>query len=1660
MAGGGTPADCTSGFALAPGASCNLSLSFTPQSVGALTGSAVLTDNALNAPAASQSMVLTGTGSGTAPVITSAASATFYVGTPGSFPVTGTGTPAPAFSAAGTLPADVTFNATTGLLSGTPAAGDVGVYTVTITASNGVTPAAAQSFTLTIVAASQAPVISSAASTTFYVGAAGSFPVTASGTPAPAFSETGALPAGVSFSAAGVLSGTPAANASGSYPISITASNGVLPNAVQSFTLTVAPAVSYTLAAAFGSVNVCGGGTGTPGPCSQSVTLNYSVGTATTFGGISVLTQGAANQDFQLGSGSTCVGQVGAGSSCGVNVTFAPLWPGWRQGAVTLTDGSGNVLASTLVQGLGEGPAVAFGPGVQTAVAASGLSSPAGMALDGAGDVFIADAGNSRVVEVTAGGVQTAVAASGLSSPAGVAVDGAGDVYIADTGNSRVVEVTAGGVQTAVAASGLSSPAGVAVDGAGDVYIADTGNSRVVEVTPGGVQTVVAASGLSSPAGVAVDGAGDVYIADTGNSRVVEVTAGGVQTTLGSGLSGPAGVALDGAGDVYIADTGNSRVVEVTAGGAQTVVAASGLSGPAGVALDGAGDVWIADAGNSRVVEEQRGPAPALGFAATAVGSTSSDSPQAVTVQNIGNQVLSAVAPGLSVGGNFAQVAGGGTPADCTSGFALAPGASCNLSLSFTPQSVGALTGSAVLTDNALNAPAASQSMVLTGTGSGTAPVITSAASATFYVGTPGSFPVTGTGTPAPAFSAAGTLPADVTFNATTGLLSGTPAAGDVGVYTVTITASNGVTPAAAQSFTLTIVAASQAPVISSAASTTFYVGAAGSFPVTASGTPAPAFSETGALPAGVSFSAAGVLSGTPAANASGSYPISITASNGVLPNAVQSFTLTVAPAVSYTLAAAFGSVNVCGGGTGTPGPCSQSVTLNYSVGTATTFGGISVLTQGAANQDFQLGSGSTCVGQVGAGSSCGVNVTFAPLWPGWRQGAVTLTDGSGNVLASTLVQGLGEGPAVAFGPGVQTAVAASGLSSPAGMALDGAGDVFIADAGNSRVVEVTAGGVQTAVAASGLSSPAGVAVDGAGDVYIADTGNSRVVEVTAGGVQTAVAASGLSSPAGVAVDGAGDVYIADTGNSRVVEVTPGGVQTVVAASGLSSPAGVAVDGAGDVYIADTGNSRVVEVTAGGVQTTLGSGLSGPAGVALDGAGDVYIADTGNSRVVEVTAGGAQTVVAASGLSGPAGVALDGAGDVWIADAGNSRVVEEQRGPAPALGFAATAVGSTSSDSPQAVTVQNIGNQVLSAVAPGLSVGGNFAQVAGGGTPADCTSGFALAPGASCNLSLSFTPQSVGALTGSAVLTDNALNAPAASQSMVLTGTGKAATTTTTLSATPNSAALGEPVILTATLIGNPNPTGTVTFTNGSTVIGSITLSGSAVATLSTAALPLGTNNLKASYTGNGVYSPSTSNTVAETIMPSAGPPTVVSVSPTSGSGLQQTFTAVYSDPNGVGDLSSVRVLINSSITGVNACYVFYYPLVNALYMENDADNGTVGPLTPGSASSISNSQCTLSGAGTSVSSSGNTLTVKFALTFASTFSALKNIYLSSNSLTATSGWVPMGSWSPISGGPPHRGFPFAIIRNGSNTDIHGRLRRSEWYPRPVECSNPVQYGR
>jgi hypothetical protein len=149
--------------------------------------------------------------------------------------------------------------------------------------------------------------------------------------------------------------------------------------------------------------------------------------------------------------------------------------------------------------------------------------------------------------------------------------------------------------------------------------------------------------------------------------------------------------------------------------------------------------------------------------------------------------------------------------------------------------------------------------------------------------------------------------------------------------------------------------------------------------------------------------------------------------------------------------------------------------------------------------------------------------------------------------------------------------------------------------------------------------------------------------------------------------------------------------------------------------------------------------------------------------------------------------------------------------------------------------------------------------------------------------------------------------------------------------------------------------------------------------------------------------------------IPGGGPPTIVSLSPTSGSGLSVTFQATYGDPDGLGDLHLVYLMVNSSTGGANACWVYYYPPTNSLYLRNDGGTAFLGPVTLGTTGAkLTNSQCTLDAGASSVATSGNQLTLNAALTFSATFTGQKNVYMSVTGFSGST--VPFtleGTWTP-----------------------------------------------
>ena len=150
--------------------------------------------------------------------------------------------------------------------------------------------------------------------------------------------------------------------------------------------------------------------------------------------------------------------------------------------------------------------------------------------------------------------------------------------------------------------------------------------------------------------------------------------------------------------------------------------------------------------------------------------------------------------------------------------------------------------------------------------------------------------------------------------------------------------------------------------------------------------------------------------------------------------------------------------------------------------------------------------------------------------------------------------------------------------------------------------------------------------------------------------------------------------------------------------------------------------------------------------------------------------------------------------------------------------------------------------------------------------------------------------------------------------------------------------------------------------------------------------------------------------------------PSADSVTPNPASGLNETFALSYSARNNRGytDLSRVYVRFNGSNAGTDVCKVEYYQPTHGLYLLNDADTAWLGPLTPGTAGTLSNSQCTVNGAGTSASGSNQTLTLKLSVSANAVFVGTKTIYMSVvDSEGSNSGWQNRGTWTPAADSPP-----------------------------------------
>jgi sugar lactone lactonase YvrE len=398
-------------------------------------------------------------------------------------------------------------------------------------------------------------------------------------------------------------------------------------------------------------------------------TINaFSVGgTVTGLTGSGLVLQDNGGDDLAVSSSGSFVFATSVASGVSYNVTVKTQPSGPVQACTATNDSGtvGSVGVASITVNCGPLALVAGGLGGQGSIDGKGtaarFSSPSGVASDAAGNVYVADQGNRTIRKITADGVvSTLVGAAGqagsadgsgsvarFKAPAAVAIDSAGNLYVADPVDSTIRKITPVGVVSTLAgvagqsgstddignstgAGRFNEPYGVAVDSTGNVYVADFGNSAIRKITPtGSVSTYAGTAGnigsangvgpaaaFYLPQGIATDSAGNVYVADTYNFAVRKITPDRTVTTLAgtTHFSYPFGVAVDAAGNVYVGCE-DGTILEISTVGAVTTLAgtinalgsadgvgaAAQFSGTTGLATGSAGNVYVADVNNAEI---------------------------------------------------------------------------------------------------------------------------------------------------------------------------------------------------------------------------------------------------------------------------------------------------------------------------------------------------------------------------------------------------------------------------------------------------------------------------------------------------------------------------------------------------------------------------------------------------------------------------------------------------------------------------------------------------------------------------------------------------------------------------------------------------------------------------------------------------------------------------------------------------------------------------------------------------------------------------------------------------------------------------------------------------------------------------------------------------
>lgn len=977
------------------------------------------------------------------------------------------------------------------------------------------------------------------------------------------------------------------------------------------------------------------------------------------------------------------------------------------------------------------------------------LSGPYGVKVF-RGEIFIADRDDNVIRKIDPFGKIWTVAgsvagytidggpatAAEFNLPSGVAIDGAGNIYIADKGNNVIRMINSSGMVSTFAGNhfagnagdgalatnaNLNTPSGIAWY-AGSLYIADAGNNRIRRVDAfnnmqpvagsitgisGTLNGIGGAARFSNPAGICIDGSGTMYVADQANHTIRKISGGNVTTIAGIpasfGFSGdggapataqlfnPAGVALDAAAaNLYVADRDNYRVrqISLTTG----AIAANSLNnGGSNYNIGDAFSVNTSGASADGVVTGIDGIAGAIVTSSLASGGTggyfagesftvNAGSTLAngtiITVDAFG-RVLTYIL--TSAGAGYSPGIAGTTPATFGSGFTINISAITNGKVtSYTLSSFG--TGYATGIAN---------TTTISGIGSGLKINITTITTLINTVA--GNGAMTDGGDLGPATNAGLQNPLAIAFDG-----SGNMYISDQG---------------------------NRIRLVNSAGTINTYSGN-GTSGYNGEGIPA----TNAYLNAveGIAFDLAGNLVYTDTRHSGDCVRRIVNTTNKV-----------------YTI-----------GGNIVPGYGGMATYLDLKLPTGVTITGAgemyiadrgnNVVRKVDTKGVMSTYAGTGVSGYTGNGGAPELATFKHPVSVAYNDasGILYIGDADNNVVrmvsGGTITTVAGTGMAGFSGDGGLAGSAT--LNKISGLEVNQAtGDLYISDQNNNAVRMVDATGKIHTVAgtppsggfiadggpatSAELTNPYSVAADWSGNIFIADRDNNIVRKINSAGIITTYAGTGiagtygfgdggpatkarLSGPTGVSVDNLGNLYIADQGNNCIRKVNSAGTITTIAGSGIVGsigipgpalgarfyyPQSVSADRTGNLYIADGNNNRVykMNLTAGTIAIFAGTGVAGyfgdgssaisaqlndPKGVSIDMAGNVFIADFLNNCVRKVDAGGTITTIAGLGptlggysggggpaisamLNLPASVVTDTANNsLYIADFGNQRI--------------------------------------------------------------------------------------------------------------------------------------------------------------------------------------------------------------------------------------------------------------------------------------------------------------------------------------------------------------------------------------------------------------------